>query len=69
MATRKLVEIFGYNYRQFQAIQRFNRKVGLPVPSVPFLVNEAIKVGLPSISKRFTPPPASNDTENKISAK
>lgn len=50
---RKLVEIFPEHYRRLQAIRREALKEKRPIPSMPFLVNQAIEHGVSEVEKFY----------------
>lgn len=53
MANRKLVEIQSDNYRALQRIRRLQAKANLPVPSMPFLVNQGLRKGMNGLKECF----------------
>jgi len=52
-AKRNLVAVNESNHRQLLAIQRHCRKVKTVEPSIPFLVNCAIDLALPTLIHKF----------------
>lgn len=53
MPKRKLVEIDPAHYRELTAIKKHCEKIGTVVPSMPALVKQAIKAGLPTLTQEY----------------
>ena len=54
MPKRTLVDIYPENFKELQALRReIKRRKQMPVPTMPTLVNDAIKVQMEGLLERY----------------
>jgi hypothetical protein len=58
MAKRRLVEINNHKHRKIEMLRRECKASGVSVPTVPFIVDAALDIGLKEVLVKFTPPKA-----------